>query len=131
MKCCTLSNPMVYRRTKINTSELIAANAKFVKTLATARSKERRKHLIRNASTGQILALVEIALNLLRGRVPIRSNQRQRLGTHAPTIRRLARVRSDKAARKVLLRSEQQGSGPFAVASIISRLLVPFLLDAL
>ena len=122
---------MVYRRTKIKTSELIAANAKFVKTLATARSKQRRKHLIRNANTNQILSLVEIALNLLRGRIPIRANHKQRLGTHASDIRRLSRVRSDKAARKVLLKSEQRGSGPFAVASIISRLLVPFLIDAL
>ena len=122
---------MVYRSTKIKTSELISENAKFVKTLATARSKQRRKHLIHNASTNQLLALVEIALNLLRGRVPIRANQKQKLGTHASDIRRLARVRSDKAARKVLLKSEQQGSGPFAVASIISRLVVPFLIDAL
>ena len=127
---------MVYRRTKINTSELITTNAKFVKTLATARSRERRKHLIRNASTSQILALVEIALNLLQGRVPIRASHKQRLGPHATTIRRLSRVRSDRAARKVLLRSEQQqphqqGSGPFAVASLISRILVPFLIDAL
>ena len=127
---------MVYRRTKINTSELITTNAKFVKTLATARSRERRKHLIRNASTSQILAPVEIALNLLQGRVPIRASHKQRLGPHATTIRRLSRVRSDRAARKVLLRSEQQqpqqqGSGPFAVASLISRILVPFLIDAL
>ena len=122
---------MVYRRTKIKTSELLAANARFVKTLATARSRQRRKHLISNANTNQILALVEIALNLLRGRVPIRANQKQRLGIHASDIRHLARVRSDKAARNVLLRSEQQGSGPFAVASIISRLAVPFLIDAL
>ena len=127
---------MVYRRTKINTSELITTNAKFVKTLATARSRERRKHLIRNASTSQILALVEIALNLLQGRVPIRASHKQSLGPHATTIRRLSRVRSDRAARKVLLRSEQQqpqqqGSGPFAVASLISRILVPFLIDAL
>ena len=127
---------MVYRRTKINTSELITTNAKFVKTLATARSRERRKHLIRNASTSQILALVEIALNLLQGRVPIRASHKQRLGPHATTIRRLSRVRSDRAARKVLLRSEQQqpqqqGSGPFAVASLISRILVPFLIDEL
>ena len=122
---------MVYRRTKIKTSKLISENAKFVKTLATARSRHRRKHLIHNASTNQLLALVEIALNLLRGRVPIRANQKQKLGTHASDIRRLARVRSDKTARKVLLKSEQQGSGPFAVASIISRLVVPFLIDAL
>ena len=122
---------MVYRRTKIKTSELIAENAKFVKTLAAARSRQRRKHLIHNANTNQILALVEIALNLLKGRVPIRANQKQRLGTHASDIRRLARVRSDKTARKVLLKSEQQGSGLFAVANIISRLVVPFIIDAL
>ena len=102
-----------------------------MKTLAAALSRQRRKHLIHNANTKQILALVEIALNLLKGRVPICANQKQRLGTHASDIRRLARVRSDKTARKVLLKSEQQGSGPFAVASIISRLVVPFIIDAL
>ena len=70
---------MVYRSTKIKTSELISENAKFVKTLATARSRQSCKHLIHNASTNQLLALVEIALNLLRGRVPIRANQKQSL----------------------------------------------------
>ena len=72
---------MVYRFTKIKSRKLIAKNANFVKTLAAARSRQRRKHLIHNPNTDQILSLVEIALKLLRGRVPIRANQK--LGTHA------------------------------------------------
>ena len=124
---------MVYHRTVINTSPTIEANAKFIKTLASCRSQERRKHLIKTATTAQLLALVEIAANLLRGRIPIRTDRKRQLGGQANTIRRLSRVRSDKSARKILLSSEQQqeGKGPFAVASIVSRLLLLFIADLL
>ena len=49
---------MVYRRTKIATSPLIKANHQFIKTLAAARSLERRKHLLQAANRDQLLTLV-------------------------------------------------------------------------
>ena len=125
---------MVYRKTKIATSPLIKANQQFIKTLAASRSLERRKHLIRAANRDQILTLVEIALNLLRNRIPIRANQKQRLQAQAPCIHRLSRVRSERSARQILLNSEhrqQQGKGPVAIAGLVSKLLIPFLIDLL
>ena len=125
---------MVYRRTTLSLSPLIKSNSQFIKSIASARSQERRKHLLRAATRDQLLTLVEIALNLLRSRIPIRANQKSRLQPAAVGIRRLSRVRSEKAARKILLESEhrqQQGKGPIAIAGLVSKLLLPFLVDLL
>ena len=125
---------MVYRKTKITTSPLIKANHQFIKTLAASRSLERRKHLLQSANRDQLLTLVEIALNLLRNRIPIRANQKHRLQAQASSIRRLSRARSERTARQVLLNSEhqqQQGKGPVAIAGLVSKLLIPFLVDLL
>ena len=120
---------MVFKRSKILTSPLIQSNYNFLHELSNTRSPERRKHLIYNASREQILALVEVALNLLRGRVPIHSYQKRRIGNQASAIRQLSRVRNEKSARKILLASEQRGAGPLAIAGLISRLLLPFITE--
>ena len=125
---------MVFRKTKIATSPLIKANHQFIKTLAASRSLERRKHLLRTANRDQLLSLFEIALNLLRNRIPIRANQKQRLQAQALSIRRLSRVRSERSARRILLNSEhqqQQGKGLVPIAGLVSKLLIPFLVDLL
>ena len=71
---------------------------------------------------------------MLQNRIPIRSNQKHRLQTQAPVIRKLARVKSERSARKILLKSEhqqQQGSGPVAIAGLVSKLVLPYLIDSL
>ena len=125
---------MVYRRTAIPTSPLVKNNAKFLYTLASARSPNRRISLIQTANTEQLLALAEIALNVLKSRVPVRVQQKERLKAQAASIRHLSRTRNSDSARKILLSSErdnQQGKGPLGAAILLANIIVPFLKELL
>ena len=98
---------MVYRRTTIPTSPLVKHNSKFLFTLSAARSPNRRISLIQTANTEELLALVEIALNVLKSRIPVRAQQKERLKAQAASIRHLSRSRNSDSARKILLSSER------------------------
>ena len=61
------------------------------------------------------MGLVEIALNVLKSRIPVRAQQKERLREQAGSIRHLSRSRNSNSARKILLSSErdnEQGKGP-------------------
>ena len=121
---------MVYRRTTIPTSPLVKHNSKFLFTLSAARSPNRRISLIQTANTEELLALVEIALNVLKSRIPVRAQQKERLKAQAASIRHLSRSRNSDSARKILLSSErdnQQGKGPIGAAILLANIIVPFL----
>ena len=75
---------MVYRRTTIPTSPLVHYNAKFLYTLSAARSPNRRISLIQTANTEELLALVEIALNVLKSRIPVRGKLLGKFATRIP-----------------------------------------------
>ena len=125
---------MVYRRTAIPTSPLVKNNAKFLFALSTARSPNRRISLIQTANTEELLALVEIALNVLKSRIPVRAQQKERLKAQAASIRHLSRTRNSDSARKILLSSErdnQQGKGPIGAAILLANIIVPFLKELL
>ena len=125
---------MVYRRTAIPTSPLVKNNAKFLFTLSTARSPNRRISLIQTASTEELLALVEIALNVLKSGIPLRAQQKERLREQAGSIRQLNRTRNSDSARRILLSSErenQQGKGPLGAAILFANIIVPFLKEIL
>ena len=98
---------MVYRRTSISTSPLVHKNAKFLHTLSSARSPNRRLSLVQTADAEELLTLVEVALNILKSRIPIRAQQKERLKQQAAAIRRLSRTRNSNSARKILLSSER------------------------
>ena len=121
---------MVYRRSAIPTSPLVQDNAKFLHTLSSARSPNRRISLIQTANTEELLALVEIFLNVLKSRIPVRSQQKERLKAQATSIRNLSRTRNSDSAPKILLSSErdnQQGKGPIGAAILLANIIVPFL----
>ena len=125
---------MVYRRTALPTSPLVQDNAKFLYTLSAARSPNRRISLIQTANTEELLALVEIALNVLKSRIPVRAQQKERLKAQAASIRHLSRTRNSDFARKILLSSErdnQQGKGPIGAAILLANIIVPFLKELL
>ena len=125
---------MVYRRTAIPTSPLVKNNVKFLYTLSSARSPNRRISLIQTANTEELLALTEIALNVLKSRVPVRVQQKERLKAQAASIRHLSRTRNSDSARKILLSSErdnQQGKGPLGAAILLANIIVPFFKELL
>ncbi|KAL3124013.1 hypothetical protein niasHT_003720 [Heterodera trifolii] len=63
--------------------------------------------MIENALDEQLLCFVEMGFNVLKGRVPLGKQQIQRLGALKHHLRRLARARCAKTARRVLLLNRQ------------------------
>ncbi|KAL3075851.1 hypothetical protein niasHT_032054 [Heterodera trifolii] len=82
--------------------------------------------LIRGASDEQLLCLVEICLNILKGRVPLRPRHLNKLKAHAQVLRRLARKRCSRSAKKVLL---QHGDGLPAIVGLIASIALPLIAD--
>lgn len=94
--------------------ERVVRNLDFLKHIAKTRSPNVRRELVEHASADEILAIVEICLNVLRSRFPLNTRQRHKLKQHADYLRRLARVRTEKSARSLL----QVGDG-VAIASLL------------
>uniref|UniRef100_A0A914HF70 Chromo domain-containing protein n=1 Tax=Globodera rostochiensis TaxID=31243 RepID=A0A914HF70_GLORO len=82
------------------------------------------RELIRRASDEQLLCLVEICLNIIKGRVPLRSKHVKKLQTHAPLLRRLARTRCSKSAKNLLTPPNQQGGGLPAIAGLVASIVL-------
>lgn len=106
-------------------SPLIRKNLEFLRKCKKSR---RQSKVIAGATDDQLLCLVEICLNILKGRVPLRKRQLRRLQTQAHLLRRLARTRSSRSARGML---QQQGNGLPAIAGMLASIVVPMIADAL
>ncbi|KAL3090511.1 hypothetical protein niasHT_027002 [Heterodera trifolii] len=91
---------MVRREQKIG--ERVVHNYDYLKKLGKTTSEKKRRHLLNSAGCEELLALVEICLNVLNGNFCLSSKQKQRLAPFAKDIRQLARVRSERGARKLL-----------------------------
>ena len=100
----------------------VCQNINFLKILARTRSIRRQKKLLRLASTNELLSIVEVALNIIKGRFNLTTRQKNRLVPFADFVRSLSRVKSEKGARKIL----QRGSG-----IPIAALITPVILEAL
>ncbi|KAL3091200.1 hypothetical protein niasHT_028442 [Heterodera trifolii] len=74
----------------------------------------------------KILCMVEICLNILKGRVPLHPRHLKRLKTHAQVLRRLTRTRCSRSAKKVLL---QHGDGLSAIVGLIASIALPLIAD--
>lgn len=125
----------------MNVSPLMLKNADFLRHFRSKyRSKSSQRQMIENALDQQLLCFVEMCFNVLKGRVPLGKRQIQRLGALKHQLRRLARARCAKTARRVLLlnRQDQQqqqqhqtGAGFPVVASMLTSILLPMLMDKL
>lgn len=96
-------------------------NYDFIRKLCRTRSSKKCAKLINAASDEQLLTLVEIALNILNRRFPLRPLYRQRLQPMADSVRLLSRARAPSSARRIL----QIGGNPF-----LASLLVPIIVEA-
>lgn len=126
---------------KLALSEIIIKNVSFINKLAKLKSVKRRCALINGATSEELLAVVEIALNILHAREPFWTRgQLAKLTASAHLIRKLARVRSPDSARKLLVYDEigrnnnnigQHGCGvPFvALAGVLSSVLLPYIAE--
>jgi hypothetical protein len=95
-------------------------NYDFIRALSRTRSTKKCSTLVSGASDDQLLAVVEIALNILKSRFPLKEEQIERLIPLAEEVRRLSRARSAKTARRIV----QIGGNP-----LLSALLVPVVLE--
>ncbi|KAL3078151.1 hypothetical protein niasHT_031320 [Heterodera trifolii] len=101
-------------------------NYEYLQSLGRTTSHKKRRHLLSSAGCEELLTLVEICLNLLNGSFCLTRKQKQKLLPFANTIRRLARVRSEQSARKLILQQQPQQEG----GSLFAPLLAPILLEA-
>src|SRR5687768_9445376 len=110
----------------IKTSPKVLKNFNFFKTLESISPKKCHKR-ISSATPLELAALVEVAFNTLRARLPLSKRERKRLTKQAPTVRLLARARSTNAARRALLSPDQQIGGglPAIAAGILASIVVP------
>lgn len=120
---------MTKRAYRPKVSATITRNLDFLRQVYTNRRSAvaTRSHIGR-ATDEQLLCFVEICLNILRGRLPLRKRHMRRLCALAHTIRRLARTRTAKSARRLLMCGAQQGRG-IGVAGIVASVLVPLVVD--
>ena len=92
----------------------VLENYHFLRRIASTKSDNQRISYLRNATRDQLLSLVEVAHNILSPSFSITNRHRAKLIPHAPYIRQLARMRSEKRARVI----SQRGSG-VAIASLL------------
>ena len=102
-------------------SPLIDKNVSFLQNICKPKNTI---HLIQRATDEQLLCLVEICLNILKGRLPLKPQHLKKLRKHAQILRRLARTRTSRSAKNLLL---QQGNGLPAIASLVARIVLPII----
>lgn len=107
----------------MSVGQRIYDNLPFLRRLCRCSSEKQRRHLIEHASFDQILAVVEVATNILCSNFRLTNKQKNKLVPFAPIIRQLARKRSEKTARRSLI--IQKGNG-----FLFSALLAPIIAEA-
>ena len=114
-------------------SPLIVKNESFLQKICSSRRKRsQQQQFIRDTTDEQLLCLVEICTNILKGRVPPRKKHLKKLQHHAHVLRRLARTRCSRSAKRVLLQHPQQeGKGLPAIAGLLTSIVMPIITNAL
>lgn len=84
----------------------VVRNLEFLKRIIKTRKKKKILRLIDSATADQLLAIVEVATNILNSNFCIDARQRRRLQPYAPYLRRLSRVKTEVGARKMIQKGE-------------------------
>ena len=95
----------------------------FLQKLAKTKSEGRRCNYLKEASSDQLLTIVEIAKNLINSNFPLTGRQKNRLLPYANCIRKLSRARSERGTKRLIL---QKGGG----LGFIPALLAPIIIEA-
>jgi hypothetical protein len=106
----------------------IINNVSFLKAIAKSKNPAIRANKLKLASTDELLSIVEIAFNILKGKFTLSPSQRRRLLPFATAIREISRLRSEKSAKRVLQRGGAIGT---AIVSIITPILLEILRSSL
>lgn len=103
----------------------------FLTLLGKSKQNKRRKMLLEAASSEEIRAIAECALNLLKNRIGLNSGQKRKLKRHKETLRYVAHKGTNIKKKR---RAMQQKGGfltsllPLAISAVSS--LVPALLGS-
>ena len=100
----------------------ILENYSFLRKIAKSKSDRKRLNALRNANRDELLAIVEVCSNLLSSNFNLTTRQKKKIVPFASYIRKLARIRSESGARKIVV---QTGSGIF-----LPSLLIPVIAEA-
>lgn len=104
-------------------SPLVYENSQFLKILSRIKSSKKLRQHLKQASSSQLLAIVEICLNIVCSRFRLTPRQKNRLLPFADYVRRMSRLRSERGARKFII---QKGAGP---TGLFAALLTPILIE--
>lgn len=113
-----------FKLRKQNIGPLILNNYGFLKKVARTRSNKKRRKLLNNITENELLAIVDIASNILNSNFKLKNYQKLKLVPFADIIRKLARKRSFSGTKKLI---NQTGEG--ALGFLIP-LLAPVLTEA-
>ena len=102
---------------------LVSEHKEFLSQLARTKSEQTRIRLLKAATTEQLLAIIEISLNIVRSRFDLKARQLKRLFPYADLVRRISRSRSKRSARKLIV---QTGGG---IPGFYPALLTPILIE--
>ena len=105
-------------------SPTVADSYPFLHALARTKSTRRRKRILKKADANQLLALVEICLNILRDRFHLTQRQKKRMIPYVDYIRKVGRVRSERGARKLVV----QKGGQLPIG-LFASILTPVIID--
>ncbi|HKQ20537.1 MAG TPA: hypothetical protein VJS91_00730 [Nitrososphaeraceae archaeon] len=93
----------------------IINNKDFLQKISKTRSEHRKNKYLEEATFEQILALVEIIRNILKGNISLHKKRRKHLSQFADYYRAVSNSRSEQAARRKL-----QSGGAIPIAAIIA-----------
>jgi len=105
-----------------------AKNLKFLRKLKTAK-KLQRCCMLGECSKAEICAICECAENILRGKVPLNTRQKNRLKLHAKELEYLADPHKDWKKKQAFLKV-QEGNGIGIVFKVLSA-AIPALISLL
>ena len=100
----------------------VLENYSFLRKIAKSKSDRKRLSALRNANRDELLALVEVCSNILSSNFNLTTRQKKKIVPFANYIRKLARIRSESGARKIIV---QTGAGIF-----LPSLLIPVIAEA-
>lgn len=97
----------------------VKANINFLRRIAKCTSERKRVKYLQEAADDELLAIVEIAFNVLKGKLRLTNCQKNKLVQVANDARRLSRSRSAKSAREII-----QKGGSVLLTSLLTPVLI-------
>ena len=94
-------------------------NHTFLKRIATTKSERKKRRLLRLATNEELLSIIEIAYNVLKGRFILKTRQKHKIIPYAHVIRKISRARSPEGLRKIVQRGEGFATLPLLIAPVI------------